>query len=85
MNSFDLFRAIGTSKVHSWAREIIDRHSGKDIVVPPDHVLRDGVGIAYALRILSADFHEAIRLRIRQRFEEDFIDDAEDSGIRANT
>jgi hypothetical protein len=65
---------------------VVEGHGGKDcLVVAPDHELGDGIGEAFAIGKLAAELHELFRVRIRQRLQEDFIDDAENTGVGADS
>ncbi len=54
------------------------------MVVAPNHVLRDGVGIDGPVGQFGADLHEAVRVRVGERLQQDLIYHAEDAGVSAD-
>ena len=77
-------RRVARSEVHRQGPEIVDRHCLEHVVLPPDHVLLDGIRVAHAGRIPAAQLHDAIGLRIGQRLEQHRIHDGENGRVRAD-
>ncbi len=75
---------IARAHVHRKSPEIVQRHGVEDIVLPPRHVLGDGIRIADAGAKLAAELHDSVGLRVRQRLEEDSIHDREDRCVGAD-
>src|SRR6185437_4658811 len=83
MNSLHLFRTVAASQVETGTREIVRRDSIEyPVPVLESHELRNRLGIARPVRILPLDPHNPVRVRIRQRAQQNRVYNGKDGGIR---
>ena len=75
---------IARAHVHRQSPEIVQRQRVEHIVLPPRHVLGDGIRIADTGAKLAAELHDSVGLRVRQRLQEDSIHDREDRRVGAD-
>ena len=81
---YDLLGAIAAAQIQPGPREVIRRDRVERLGPGPRDVFRNGLGASGLSLELAAQAHQALRIRIRQRLQQDRVDDGEDRRIGAD-
>ncbi len=86
MNALDLLRESAASQIEAGTPEIVRRDILKSVgLLPPDIEFRDRSAGAGTLRRRVQEHHDAVRIGVSQRLEQDRVHDGEDRCIRSDS
>ena len=84
VDALDLLGPVAAAEIHAGAGEVVGGDPVERLGTAPGHELGNRRCAGCAVRILTADLNEPIRVRVRQRAQQHTVDDREDRGIRPN-
>jgi hypothetical protein len=84
VHSIDWIGAVARAQIQADTAEIIGCHGLKCAALSPCHEFRDGNRRSVAVRELTLDAHDPLRIRERQRCQQNPVNHGKDCRVRAD-